>query len=84
MEDECDPVCSENGGTTRILTVELHCGRTGKAEESRGWGTASTDAAAFKGKNGELRNANRPDSYHTCFPTTVRADKEEHALFSEL
>lgn len=36
----------------------------------------------FQRQNGELRNANRPDSYHSRFPTrnTIQVSKEEEAV----
>lgn len=36
----------------------------------------------FQRQNGEVRNANRPDSYRSCFPirNTVQVNKEEEAV----
>ena len=66
-----------------VQTVGLHCGWAGKAEES--WvlrGNSLHRCCCFQRQNGELRNANGPDSYRSCFPTrsTVRVNKEEEAV----
>lgn len=69
----------------RILKVYrqlgLHCDQAGKAEESGVWGNSQHRCCRFQRQNRELRNANQPDFYHSCFPArnTIHVNKEEEA-----
>lgn len=64
-----------------VQTVGLHCGCAGKAEESGVWGNSRHRCCRFQRQNRELRNANQPDFYRSCFPTrnTIHVNKEEEA-----
>lgn len=67
--------------TESVQTVGLVVAVQVKQKRAGCGGKSLHRCCCFQRQNGELRNANRSDSYRSCFPTrnTVQVNKEEEA-----